>query len=138
MKTVARVSRPTAAAAEKQLKAFIDKFEPKHQALIRAVDARPPAAALRPELIYDNYNFFVIGYSPTERPSDAIVSLAAGANGVGVCFIRGAKLRDPKRFSSAPAIRPVSCVSSQPTSLRDPRSKSCWPRPLPRRRRPRG
>ena len=28
MKTVARVGRATAAAAEKQLEAFIDKFEP--------------------------------------------------------------------------------------------------------------
>jgi hypothetical protein len=31
------------------------------------------------ELVYDNYNFFVIGYSATERPSDAIVSIAAKA-----------------------------------------------------------
>jgi hypothetical protein len=45
--------------------------------------------------VYDNYNFFVIGYSPTERPSDAIVSMAARANGVGVCFIHGATLPDP-------------------------------------------
>jgi hypothetical protein len=49
------------------------------------------------ELAYDNYNFFVIGYSPTERPSDAIVSIAAGANGVGLYFLRGATLRDPKK-----------------------------------------
>jgi hypothetical protein len=40
----------------------------------------------------------VIGYSPTERPSDAIVSIAARANGVGLCFIHGAKLPDPKRL----------------------------------------
>lgn len=101
MKAVARVSRPTAAAAEKQLKTFIDKFEPKHRTLIRAVRRalrkRLPAAN---ELVYDNYNFFVIGYSPTERPSDAILSIAAGASGVGVCFIRGAKLRDPKKILS--------------------------------------
>ena len=42
------------------------------------------------ELVYDNYNFFVIGYSPTERPSDSIFSIAARANGVGLCFIYGA------------------------------------------------
>ena len=47
--------------------------------------------------MYDNYNFFVIGYSPTERPSDTIVSLAAGANGVGLSFYRGATLPDPHR-----------------------------------------
>jgi hypothetical protein len=50
------------------------------------------------ELVYDNYNFFVIGYAPTERPSDAIVSIAAGANGVGLCFIHGASLPDPKKI----------------------------------------
>jgi hypothetical protein len=49
-------------------------------------------------MVYDNYNFFVIGYSPTERPSDSIVSMAAAANGVGLCFIRGAGLPDPKRI----------------------------------------
>ena len=48
------------------------------------------------ELAYDNYNFFVLGYGPTERPSDCIVSMAAGANGVGLCFFRGAGLPDPK------------------------------------------
>jgi len=48
--------------------------------------------------VYDNYNFFVIGYSPTERPSDAIVSIAARANGVGLCFIHGAKLPDPAKL----------------------------------------
>ena len=82
--------------AEAQLKGFIDKFSPEHQKLIRSVRkrlrARFPAAM---ELAYDNYNFFVIGLSPTERPSDAILSLVAGANGVSICFLHGAKLPDP-------------------------------------------
>jgi hypothetical protein len=47
------------------------------------------------ELVYDNYNFLVIGYSPTERPSDTILSIAAAANGLGLCFIHGARLPDP-------------------------------------------
>jgi hypothetical protein len=85
--------------AESQLTAFIRKFAAKDQRLIRAVRAavrkRFPTAH---ELVYDNYNFFVIGYSPTERPSDAIVSIAARANGVGLCFIHGAGLPDPKKL----------------------------------------
>lgn len=85
--------------AEQQLKAFVAKFEPRHQALIRAVRKalrkRLPTAW---ELAYDNYNFFVIGYSPTERPSDSIVSIAAGANGIGLCFIHGASLPDAKKI----------------------------------------
>jgi hypothetical protein len=85
--------------AESQLRAFIQKFTPADQRLIRAVRSavrkRFPTAN---ELVYDNYNFFVIGYSPTERPSDAIVSIAARANSVGLCFIHGAKLPDPKQL----------------------------------------
>jgi hypothetical protein len=50
------------------------------------------------ELVWDNYNFFVIGYSPTERPADSIVSIAARANGIGLCFIHGAALPDPKKL----------------------------------------
>ncbi len=89
-------SKAIRSTAESELTGFIDKFEAEHRALIRrirkALRKRFPTAY---ELAYDNYNFFVIGYSPTERPSDAIVSLTAGASGVGLCFIRGASLPDP-------------------------------------------
>jgi hypothetical protein len=89
----------TSAETEKQLRGFIAKFEPKHQTLIRAVRKvlrkRFPTAY---ELAYDNYNFFVLGYGPTERASDCIVSMAAGANGVGLCFVRGARLPDPNKI----------------------------------------
>ena len=85
--------------AEKQLTSFINKFDPKHRSLIRSVRKelrkRFPTAN---ELAYDNYNFFVIGYGPTERPSDCIVSIAAAASGVGLCFIQGASLPDPDRI----------------------------------------
>jgi hypothetical protein len=87
------------ASPEARVKSFIGKFDPDNRALIRAVRRmlrkRFPTAY---ELVYDNYNFFVLGYSPTERPSDAIVSVAAGASGVGLCFLRGARLPDPKKI----------------------------------------
>lgn len=88
---------------EKQLRSFIEKFDPKHQAIIRAarrkLRSRFPTAT---ELVYDNYNFFVIGFGPNERPSDSLVTIAAAANGVGLCFIRGATLPDPeKRLTGA-------------------------------------
>src|SRR5712692_988372 len=100
MKTVTKGAPAPSGGAEKQLQGFIDKFDPKHQALIRAARKalrnRLPAAS---ELVYDNYNFFVIGYSSTERPSDSIVSLAAGANGVGLSFpYCGATLPDPHKL----------------------------------------
>jgi len=85
------------ATPEKQLAAFIAKFEPDVARLIRAarrkMRARLPRAV---ELVYDNYNFFVIGYGPSERPSEAIFSLAAQAKGVALCFLQGAGLPDPK------------------------------------------
>jgi len=86
----------TGAAAERQLRTFIAKFEPKLQKTIRAVRAalrkRLPTAN---ELVWDNYNFFVIGYSPSEKPYDSPFSMAAAANGVGLSFLQGASLPDP-------------------------------------------
>lgn len=82
--------------SEQQLREFVAKFDARTQRLIRAVrKAVRERFAGAHELVYDNYNFFVIGYSPTERPSDAIVSITANAKGVGLCFIRGASLPDP-------------------------------------------
>lgn len=99
-----KLTKPSSAAEiEKQVKGFIEKFDPENQKLIRAVRktlrSRLPTAN---ELVYDNYNFFVIGYGPTERPSDCILSIAAAANGVGLCFLYGAKLADPKKLLSGP------------------------------------
>src|SRR4051812_13557783 len=93
--------RATSESAEEQLRRFIEKFEPKHRTTIRAarkaLRKRFPTAN---ELVYDNYNFFVIGFGPSERPSDCFVSIAAAANGVGLCFIHGASLPDPGRILS--------------------------------------
>ena len=47
------------------------------------------------ELVYDNYNALAIGFSPTEKTSDAIISVAAYARGVTLYFIYGASLPDP-------------------------------------------
>jgi hypothetical protein len=84
--------------AEKQLDGFIDKFDAKDQKAIRAIRKamrkRFPTAY---EMVYDNYNFFVIGYGPSERPSEAIVSMAAQANRVSLCFLHGASLPDPAK-----------------------------------------
>lgn len=87
---------PSAAA---QLRQFIGKFSPGNQKLIRAVRqfmrAQFPGAN---EIVYDNYNFFVIGFGATERPSDCFLSIAAAANGVGICFTYGAQLPDPEKI----------------------------------------
>jgi hypothetical protein len=88
-----------AADAETRLSGFIAKFDPDNQKLLRAVRKalrkRFPTAH---ELVYDNYNFLVVGYGSTERPSDCIVSMAGGASGVNLFFLHGKKLRDPKKI----------------------------------------
>ena len=99
MKTRTRIAPQVGASGEDQLEIFIDKFDSKNAALIRSarktLRKRLPAAN---ELVYDNYNFFVIGYCSTERPSDCIVSIAAAANGVGLSFYYGAFLPDPLKL----------------------------------------
>ncbi len=84
---------------EAQLRSFNDRFDPKHQKLIRsirtAVRKRFPTAN---ELAYDYSSFFVIGYSPTEQGIDAVVSIAARADRVELYFNHGPQLPDPKKL----------------------------------------
>jgi hypothetical protein len=87
---------PKAPSPSARLASFLAKLEPATAKLMRACRAvlrkRLPTAN---ELVYDNYNFFVIGYCTTERPSDCVVSLAASAKGVALSFYHGATLPDP-------------------------------------------
>ena len=86
--------------SEAQLAVFMARFTPAVEALAQAVvtklRARLPSAV---QMVYDNYNFLVIGFSPTERPSEAVFSLALGARGVSLCFLQAAsKLPDPEKL----------------------------------------
>ena len=87
----------TSPTPARQLAAFLGKFDPSVAKLLRAcrvaLRKRLPTAV---EMVYDNYNFFVIGYCSTPRASDCIVSLTGSSNGAGLCFIHGASLPDPK------------------------------------------
>jgi hypothetical protein len=86
----------TAPAPAKQLASFLSRFSPAIAAQARA--ARAKLLKLLPgaiEMVYDNYNALVIGFSPTERPSDAVLSLVIFPKRVSVCFIQGKHLPDP-------------------------------------------
>jgi hypothetical protein len=91
-----RAKKSTGLSPATQIAGFIDKFDPEVAKLIRSCRAamrkRLPTAT---EIVYDNYNFFVLGYGPTERPSQAIVSLACSKKGVGLAFLYGRTLPDP-------------------------------------------
>jgi hypothetical protein len=79
-----------------QLATFLARFSPGIVALAKTARAklrkRLPGAI---EMVYDNYNALAIGFSPTERPSDAILSLVIFPKRVSVCFIQGKHLPDP-------------------------------------------
>jgi hypothetical protein len=82
----------------KQLASFLARFRPEIAALARTARAklrkRLPGAI---EMVYDNYNALAIGFSPTERPSDAILSIVIFPKQVSICFLRGKHLPDPHR-----------------------------------------
>ena len=80
----------------KQVAEFIARFDPAIAKLVRATRSklrkRLPTAI---ELVYDNYNALAIGFGPTEKTSDAVLSIAVYARGVNLYFIHGASLPDP-------------------------------------------
>jgi hypothetical protein len=80
----------------KQLASFLGRFSPEIAALARIARAKIRKRLTGAiEMVYDNYNALVIGYSPTERPSDAVLSLVIFPKRVSVCFIQGKHLPDP-------------------------------------------
>jgi hypothetical protein len=83
-----------------QLNSFLAKYNPEMRKLARAVlakmRARLPGAF---QLVYDNYNSLVIGFCPTEKPSEAILSIAVLPRWVSLCFLQSAgTLPDPKKL----------------------------------------
>jgi hypothetical protein len=85
--------------AGEQLAGFIARFSPEVAALTKAVLAkmrkRYPTAL---ELVYDNYNALAIGFSPTERASDGIFSIAVYPRRVSLFFLQGKGLPDPAKI----------------------------------------
>ncbi|BDC49255.1 hypothetical protein F183_A15710 [Bryobacterales bacterium F-183] len=108
--------------AKAQLDAFIAKFSEDDQKQIRQIRAamrkRLPTAN---ELVWDNYQYFVIAYAGTERPSDVILSIAARPASVTLFFSQGAKLADPNGLleGSGKQFRSIRLTSA--AHLQDPR-----------------
>ena len=83
----------------RQLAGFIAKFDPAIAKLVRSARSvlrkRYPTAV---ELVYDNYNALAIGYSPTERTSDVLFSLAVYPRWIDLYFMYGRSLPDPEKI----------------------------------------
>lgn len=99
-----------------RLGALIEKFEPEHQKLIRAVrSALRKRLPTTNELVYDYGKSLVISYSPTEHGIEGILSTAARAGGVDLYFNQGHRLPDPKKLlkGSAKQVRFIQLESAR-------------------------
>src|SRR5277367_120792 len=84
--------------AERQLDSFLEKYDPEVAAFAgRALAKMRKLVPGAIEMVYDNYNWLVIGFSPSERPSEAIFSLVLPPGRVTLCFLQGAGLPDPAK-----------------------------------------
>jgi hypothetical protein len=82
------------------LAGFMAKYTPSMVKEGRAALARMrklvPGAV---QFVYDNWNGLVVGFGPTERPSEAVVSIIMLPDHVSLCFIQDApNLPDPQRL----------------------------------------
>jgi hypothetical protein len=81
---------------KEQLDGFLGAFEPGVERAARSALATVrrlvPCAV---EMVYDNAYALVIGFGPTERPSEAVLSVAVFPDHVTLCFLWGAELEDP-------------------------------------------
>lgn len=82
---------------EPQIEQFIAHYSPEIAAQLREARARLRAFFERGfELVFDNYNALVFGISPTERASEAFISIAAYPKWITLFFLHGVQLHDPE------------------------------------------
>ena len=87
------------ADVEAQIAGFIGKYSPAIQSRLRA--ARKTLRSFFPrgfELVFDNYNALVFGIGPTDRTSDAFVSIAGYPKWITLFFLHGKDLEDPEQL----------------------------------------
>jgi len=106
---------PTAAA---RLKSFLAKYTPAMHAQMKAAHAKlrklVPGAV---EMVYDNWNGLVIGFGPTERASEAVLSIIALPDHVTLCFLMGKKLPDPEKLLRGGGNKVRHCRLASPADL---------------------
>jgi hypothetical protein len=111
----------SAASATAQLRAFLAKYSPEiaasAQAILKKMRARYPSAI---ELVYDNYNALAIGFSPTERPSEVIFSIAIYPNWINLFFLQAKGLPDPKMILQGSGKQVAHLRLTMPEMLDDP------------------
>jgi len=112
---------PKTASPDRQLAGFIARYEPEIAELAEAVlnkMRRRYSTAL--ELVYDNYNALAIGFSPTERASDGIFSIALYPRWVSLFFLQAKGLYDPAGMLKGSGRVCKHVVLPNPAMLDDP------------------
>lgn len=107
---------------ETQVAGFVARYSPEMAAAVRA--ARRKLRALFPrgfELVFDNYNALVFGYGPSQKASEALISIAAYPRWVTLFFLHGAGLADPHGLLQGEGARVRGVVLNRATTLEDPR-----------------
>jgi hypothetical protein len=105
---------------------FISAFDPavarQARAAVQAMRQRLPGAV---ELVYDNYNALAIAFSPTEKVSDIVFSIAVYPRWASLFFAQGAKLPDPtgRLKGSGSKVRHV-VLERGPRTLDEPEVKA--------------
>jgi hypothetical protein len=109
-------------SAEAQLEEFLARFTPEIAGLAKVALAkmrkRLPGAV---EMVYDNYNALVIGFGPTERASEAVLSIALYPRWINLFFLYGKDLRDPEKLLKGSGNQVRSLVIETAGTLDDPR-----------------
>jgi len=99
-----------------QIETFLAKFTPELAAqakrILTKLRKRLPNAT---EIVYDNYNALAFGFGPSERASEAILSIALFPKWVNLFFLQGVGLPDPgKRLKgSGKLVRHVRLSGSE-------------------------
>jgi hypothetical protein len=101
-----------------RISSFLAKFTPKVAAQLRAARRKLRAQIPRGyELVFDNYNALVFGFSPTEKSSESVISLAVYPGWVTLFFLWGTKLTDPQHLLEGSGKQVRSIRLSSPDDL---------------------
>jgi hypothetical protein len=111
----------TVSVIESQIATLLAKYSPTIEAQLREARTRLRATFPRGfELIYDNYNALVFAISPTDRTSEAFLSVAGYPKWITLFFLDGAALHDPSGLLEGQGKRIRSIRLKAPADINTP------------------
>jgi hypothetical protein len=93
------VATPKKKTPTQELAGFLAKYDPAVAAIARAAIGRLRKRLTgATELVYDNFNALAVGFGPSDRASEAILSIAVYPRWVSLFFLQGVRLHDPAKL----------------------------------------